>query len=351
MSARFCITIRRSCPSPSGHPDIVTTHWPIRADLMTQPDLSAWSDLVDEPASLISRLAVSLARNFYSEICFYMVLVATLAIGLSIHLLRGRDIRSRYFSKNFRVDATYALLDVLHVSHFLVILPASIFIGELLRTTFPWLRVEAIASLPAWLQLFCLFVANDFCAYWLHRLHHGNPVFWQFHKTHHSQAHLSELTVFRVTVLDRLFDLLFLSLPLAVMGVGATAPIVMVTILQAHQLLIHSDTAISLGLLDRILVTPSFHEVHHSTAREHLDHNYGSVLSVWDHLFGTYVPRGSGELQYGLVEESIPESYLKQLVVPLTGLWSLASRRGSVAAASANQPDRVLANRPRAAVG
>src|SRR3954452_21968748 len=253
-----------------GHPDIVTTHWPIRADLMTQPDLSAWSDLVDEPASLISRLAVSLARNFYAEICFYMVLVATLAIGLSIHLLRGRDIRSRYFSRNFRVDATYALLDVLHVSHFLVILPASIFIGELLRTTFPWLRVEAIASLPAWLQLFCLFVANDFCAYWLHRLHHGNPVFWQFHKTHHSQQHLSELTVFRVTVLDRLFDLLFLSLPLAVMGVGATAPIVMVTILQAHQLLIHSDTALSLGLLDRILVTPSFHEVHHSTAREHL---------------------------------------------------------------------------------
>ena len=316
---------------------------------MTQPNVSTWNGLIDDPSSLISRLAAALARNVYAEIYFYLVLVAAFIIGISIHLIRGRDIRARYLSSNFRVDATYALLDALHVSHFLVIVPAGIFIAEFLQTTFPWLRVETIASLPAWLQLLCLFVANDFCAYWLHRLHHSNPVFWQFHKTHHSQQHLNELTIFRNTILDRLFNLLFLSLPPAIMDVGIAAPVAAVTLLQAHQLLIHSDTAISLGFLDRIIVTPAFHEVHHSTAREHRNHNYGSVLSVWDHLFGTYAPRGSGDLQYGLVEESIPESYVKQMFVPLAGLWALASRRDVVPKAASSDGDVFRRYHPPAA--
>ena len=32
------------------------------------------------------------------------------------------------------------------------------------------------------------------------------------------------------------------------------------------------------------------HRVHHGSETHYLDRNYGEVLMVWDHLFGTYTP-------------------------------------------------------------
>jgi exosortase len=45
-----------------------------------------------------------------------------------------------------------------------------------------------------------------------------------------------------------------------------------------------ADRAIAL-----VLVTPRVHAVHHSNVRAETDSNFGSVLTVWDRLFGTYV--------------------------------------------------------------
>lgn len=36
------------------------------------------------------------------------------------------------------------------------------------------------------------------------------------------------------------------------------------------------------------MVTPDLHRVHHSVRAEQSQSNYGSVLVIWDRLFGTY---------------------------------------------------------------
>ena len=36
------------------------------------------------------------------------------------------------------------------------------------------------------------------------------------------------------------------------------------------------------------IVTPAFHNVHHSAARRETDSNFGQLLTVWDRMFGTY---------------------------------------------------------------
>jgi sterol desaturase/sphingolipid hydroxylase (fatty acid hydroxylase superfamily) len=41
--------------------------------------------------------------------------------------------------------------------------------------------------------------------------------------------------------------------------------------------------------LDRVLVTPRTHRVHHSRKLSEAG-NYGLLLTVWDRVFGTYVP-------------------------------------------------------------
>lgn len=286
-------------------------------------------DEVTDPLEFGKLLAASLERNILAEWHFHVLLAATLLLGVIFDFLRNRSILRRYGSRGFRVDATYAMLDMLHVPHFLVIMPLGLVFTRFLEENAAWLRVESLAMLPSWLQLLLLFAATDFWVYWYHRLQHQMPILWQFHKTHHSQAELTVLTAFRVPVLDRIVSLLVLSIPPAIMSVDYAMPLAIVALLQLHQLLLHSGTGLAFGRLGHLLVSPSFHEVHHSTAPRHLDRNFGAVLTVWDHLFGSYAVRGDSELQYGLVHEQVPESYVGQIFVPLRGLYGLLmARRG-----------------------
>ena len=43
-----------------------------------------------------------------------------------------------------------------------------------------------------------------------------------------------------------------------------------------------------MGVLDRILVTPSNHRVHHAQNERYIDKNYGGMLILWDRMFGTF---------------------------------------------------------------
>jgi len=43
-----------------------------------------------------------------------------------------------------------------------------------------------------------------------------------------------------------------------------------------------------MGILEKIIVTPSHHRVHHAINPEYIDKNYSQVFIIWDKLFGTF---------------------------------------------------------------
>ena len=43
-----------------------------------------------------------------------------------------------------------------------------------------------------------------------------------------------------------------------------------------------------MGWLEKIIVTPSHHRVHHAINPEYMDKNYGQIFIVWDKWFGTF---------------------------------------------------------------
>ena len=269
----------------------------------------------------------SIGRNLAAEGFFYAQFSLAIILGLTIDLIRRRELVGRYWSKSVRLDGFYGLLELAHVMQFAVILPVGLIITRGLKTWAPWLEIKALVELPAWAQLIILFVVTDFCVYWWHRMQHESRIVWQFHKTHHSQVHLNVMTTFRATLIDRIVTLAVLALPAAMMKVDSAMPVAIAAVLQFHQLIIHSDSGWTFGRLGRVFVSPSFHEVHHSSLEPHLDKNYGGVLAIWDHLFGTWAPRGDRELVYGLVAERLPEAWLKQQTVPVIGLWRLYAQR------------------------
>ncbi|MFC7378174.1 sterol desaturase family protein [Brevundimonas sp. GCM10030266] len=292
------------------------------------------SQLLSDPAGSAMVVMDSVARNVAAEGWFYGQFAAAILLGLTIDLVRRRDLVARYWTRSVRVDGVYAILEFLHLIQFAVILPVGLFFTRALQAWAPWLEVKALADLPIWAQLAILFVVTDFCVYWWHRLQHESRIVWQFHKTHHSQINLNVMTTFRATVIDRIVALAVMAVPAAVMQVDAAMPVAIAAVLQFHQLIIHSDSGWSFGPLDRVFVSPSFHEVHHSSLEPHLDKNYGGVLSIWDQLFGTWVARGDAPLVYGLVGERLPESWLSQQIVPGVGLWRLFRERSALPAPS-----------------
>ena len=55
-----------------------------------------------------------------------------------------------------------------------------------------------------------------------------------------------------------------------------------------YQFWVHTQAIRRLGPLERILVTPANHRVHHASNPEYLDKNFGGVFILWDRLLGTY---------------------------------------------------------------
>jgi sterol desaturase/sphingolipid hydroxylase (fatty acid hydroxylase superfamily) len=182
-----------------------------------------------------------------------------------------------------------------------------------------WGSAQANSSGPVAVVIASLLVAivNDFSYYVTHRLSHESPLFWPFHKLHHSAEVLTPITAKRN---HPVFDLL-----LALVGIVMTAPVagiflgllgvtgfatifglsVLIALMNVTGgALRHSHVWLDFGpVMARILISPAQHQIHHSIAPEHQDRNYGLVLAVWDWMFGTlYVPERRERLTFGVAD-------------------------------------------------
>ena len=143
-------------------------------------------------------------------------------------------------------------------------------------------------------------VGWDFIYYWNHRMMHEVRGMWAIHVVHHSSERYNLSTALRQPVAD----VLGVWVPY---GLLARAGIRPALISQArginllYQYWIHTDVIRSLGTGEEVLNTPSHHRVHHGSNQEYLDRNHGSILIVWDRLFGTF-QREEAPVVYGLTK-------------------------------------------------
>ena len=55
------------------------------------------------------------------------------------------------------------------------------------------------------------------------------------------------------------------------------------------------------GFLNKIILTPSHHRVHHARNPLYLDTNYCNLLNIWDRIFGTYQEENPNlDIDYGI---------------------------------------------------
>jgi exosortase len=153
-------------------------------------------------------------------------------------------------------------------------------------------------------ELLLTFLVLDLWRYWEHRFFHRIPWLWRVHLVHHSDTQIDVTTSERHHPLEFILGTVVMMGLIAALGLPAAA--VGVYLLAATVVALYSHANLRLEpsldrLLRRILVTPSQHAVHHSDLQPETDSNYGSVLTIWDRLFGTYVdPQDAKIPRFGL---------------------------------------------------
>jgi len=147
-----------------------------------------------------------------------------------------------------------------------------------------------------------LFLAVEFCHYWAHRGGHRIRWMWATHAVHHSPSRIHLASAVRLGVTGLLSGEWLFYLPLALIGFPPAAVTGMLVANLLYQFWLHTDVIGRLGPLEWVFNTPSNHRVHHASNAGYLDRNFGGVLMIWDHLFGTYAAeRHDVEITYGLV--------------------------------------------------
>ncbi len=143
-------------------------------------------------------------------------------------------------------------------------------------------------------------VAWDFIYYWNHRLMHESRYMWAIHVVHHSSEHYNLSTALRQPVLEALGTFLPYS-SLCLLGVSPELLTTARGVNLLYQYWIHTEAVRTLGTSESVLNSPSHHRVHHGSNGQYLDRNHGSILIVWDRLFGTFEPEDD-RVVYGLTK-------------------------------------------------
>lgn len=154
-------------------------------------------------------------------------------------------------------------------------------------------------SIPmtAWTWILAL-LAADFTYYWMHRLEHEHRILWASHSVHHSSEDYNLTVGFRLSVVEGLFEWIFL-IPIILIGFNPFQALVSLILVAQYQHWIHTERIAKLGWLDEVFNTPSVHRVHHGSNPQYVDKNYGGILMIWDKLFGTFA-REEENVAYGL---------------------------------------------------
>ena len=190
--------------------------------------------------------------------------------------------------------------------------------------TFAWSRVADWTAahsfgvlhwlpLTDWPRLIAAILLFDAWMYAWHRLSHRVPFLWNFHRTHHTDAHMDVTTANRFHMGEIIISSILRVPVIALLGLSLAELALYETLMFTTVQLQHAN--LSLGpRLDRCLrvlfVTPFIHKVHHSRWQPETDSNYSSFLSIWDRLFRTLRLRDDPHtIQFGLADFDAPRHH------------------------------------------
>lgn len=220
-----------------------------------------------------------------------MSLWAAAVLAGAILLLILLELRDPAFANSWRQDP-------LRLRRNLSYAAASVTVMALL----PWLSGWIHATVPplvdwrgAWLlEGICCFLAAELLGWLLHFVKHHNSFLWSFHFQHHREEHFNLWLTAHSHALEVATSATVIAIITGLLGFSNRVIELYLVIYSFAKVYQHSAQGYTLGPLDKVLIGPAYHRLHHEADSRC---NYGITTPAFDLLFGTASWPGKADQQ------------------------------------------------------
>lgn len=214
--------------------------------------------------------------------------VPVFLLALLVELLIDWRRQTGYYRSNDAINSISTGILRTTFGYFTRFLPVLVW-GFVLQNLAPFrMPLEWFDASPRGIVLWLVAaVAWDFCYYWFHRYSHEISVLWAAHAVHHQSEDYNLSTALRQTATGFIYGWIFY-LPMFLAGFPLEVVLTVSAANLIYQFWVHTQLVRRLGPLEKVLMTPSHHRVHHGQNERYIDKNYGGVLIAWDKLFGSF---------------------------------------------------------------
>lgn len=188
---------------------------------------------------------------------------------------------------------------------FSIVIAASFFLSPLISWTqsHNW-GLWFWADIPKYLRYLLEILTLDLSLYLWHRANHKFDFLFQFHSFHHSDKTLDHSSFFRFHPIEILMSYSVRIMVILIFGLSPDALALFSLIFMPVVLFQHSSIILPARaekILNKIIVTPRLHHLHHSAENREMEKNFASIFSFWDRLFNSFNNR-EGSIKYGVTE-------------------------------------------------
>ncbi|HWN24051.1 MAG TPA: sterol desaturase family protein [Candidatus Sulfotelmatobacter sp.] len=239
-----------------------------------------------------------------------LTLAITAAIFVALFVLeRLLPLRRRYSSLLPRVILNLVISAAAFAVAAILVRPGAI--AALSWATQKPFGLVHLLALPPALGFIASFLLMDLTFYWWHLANHRIGFLWRFHNVHHIDPDLDVSTGFRFHFGEVAMSAAFRVVQVLLIGISMPAFAVYELVFQANTLFHHSNLRLPIRLerlLNKVLVTPRMHGIHHSQVQRETNSNYGVVFPWWDRVhrtLGLNIPQA--EIAIGIAGYSLPD--------------------------------------------
>ncbi|MBW3623833.1 MAG: sterol desaturase family protein, partial [Armatimonadetes bacterium] len=147
-----------------------------------------------------------------------------------------------------------------------------------------------LVSLPQPLEWLLGLLLLDYTIWVWHYLNHRVPFLWRFHHVHHTDLDLDVSTAFRFHFGELLLSAFWRCGQVVLIGPAPLLVLVWEIVQEAATEFHHSNWTLPIRVeraLNRIIVTPRMHGIHHSVVERETNSNWSVLFSWWDRLHRT----------------------------------------------------------------
>ncbi|MEK6781676.1 MAG: sterol desaturase family protein [Bacteroidota bacterium] len=257
----------------------------------------------------------------YSSLLTYDGILS--AIGPLIPFLLIIEIIRALIYKRFRIT-DYKVIFFIHVFN---------------RFTSRFISIAAVAFCVALFEKYAIF-KSGFTWYWFiygylvwelahfvyHYLAHKVRLLWCLHSTHHAPEGMNLSVSFAHFFLEGPYADVIRTTICILLGVNPPLLFFIMFIDGTWGAFIHAGENLlkngRLGFLNKIILTPSHHRVHHARNPLYMDTNFCNLLNVWDKVFGTFQHEKNEVMpEYGITREINSNNFFDVYFGEIAALW------------------------------